>query len=750
MTLSALPALTCYIAFGATNFVQANQYPLPNSPSGDPAHYWTDVSQYVQDFRTTSGKQHFLDRVEAASMTMTLNNRTGYFWNKSNPIGIRLPIAVTATYGSNIYSVFFGFIDAMQEHIVDQVNSELTLSASDYLKYLSLRYMASEQFWPTYAAPSIGTTQHWYRLDSTPSATVTFATATSTTTVVYTAVNSFTAGENVTISGLANPNGSSALNFNNVQVTSATSTTFTITLTSGTVTSGSTSTGTGVAYRTLISDQVGSVNATLGGLVAFQNYGAIIYDTSNSVDLANGTAVGGGWLSINSSTTSVGGIDFWLLGSNIAGQHILTFTGAGVDFELAVSKTGQLTVLSGATTVVSSSQTLPINDGYWHHVGLAIGPSGYVSLYADGHFYAFPSPYNAMSSISSSGDVGGRFNIGRKNNNGSLAALLDEVVITNTSASQYDVLNRWCAGTLLQIGSPATLSSLPGTSSNQVKSGDRIAEILTLAGFGTIIYGVVNLNTNVFYINESSTPWSIGASGNGYTYVEPWYWDSPVTTSTALDLILQITDTDIGVFFQKPDGTFQFHNQNFYGSWSWNATTSTGSWSPNSYTPTGYHEWDDVGSGVPYYGPSTQVVYDDADLWTLVKITPQSGTSEVYENTSDEARYGLSVLEKSSTVHGTLSLALSTANFLGHVFRGPPVPRVASVELRAESGNGSYIPALFTCKIGDVISFTRTMPAQNTPVSGNYVVESVAHDFRADPGQWHTTFVLDPYPVRSN
>jgi len=29
------------------------------------------------------------------------------------------------------------------------------------------------------------------------------------------------------------------------------------------------------------------------------------------------------------------------------------------------------------------------------------------------------------------------------------------------------------------------------------------------------------------------------------------------------------------------------------------------------------------------------------------------------------------------------------------------------------------------------------------------IVESIAHDFAAEPGYLHTTFILDPYPVRS-
>ena len=753
MTLSTLPNLSCFIGFGATDFLEANQYPLPNSPDGDMAHYWTDVSVYVQAARTTSGKQHYLDRVETASLSLTLNNRDGYFWNIANPISIRIPVAITATYGSTIEPVFFGFIDAIEEVVIDQLNSELTVTCSDFLKYLSLRSMASEHFWPTYARPATNTTIHWYRLDTTPSATITYGIATSTTSVTYTAVNSFAVGQNVTISGLTAPSGASALNFNNVIITAASSTSFTVTVTGAT--SGTTSSGTGVAYLTSIPDQVSSLGGTLGGLVSFQTNGAMVYDTNTCVDLANGSANGSGWFSVNGATPNVGGIDFWILGSNTAGQSIMEFLNSSSYFELVVSSTGRVQVWNpshstGAALVAQSSQSLPVNDGYWHHVGLAIGPTGYIELYADGNFYPFASPFNTLTSIGPTSAYGGTFHIGRYGSNGSLAALLDEVVISNTSVTQYDLLNRWCAGTLLQIGAPATLSPLPGTSSNNVKSGDRIAEILTLAGFGVIIYGEVNLSSNVLYINESSTSWSIGAAGNGYTYVEPYYWDSPVTTSTALDLILQITDTDIGVFFQKPDGTFQFHNQNFYGTWSWNASNSTGTWAPHTYTPTGSHVWTDSGTGTPYSGPQTRVIYDDADLWTLVKITPQSGTAQVYENTAAEPRYGISVLEKSSTVHTSLTLALSTATFLGHIFRTPPLARLSSVELHAESGNGAYNSSMFECKIGDVVSFSRHMPAQTTPIVQQYVVESVNHDFRADPGQWHTTFILDPYPVRPN
>ena len=333
------------------------------------------------------------------------------------------------------------------------------------------------------------------------------------------------------------------------------------------------------------------------------------------------------------------------------------------------------------------------------------------------------------------------------------------------------------------------------------------------------------LNSNTYFINDSATAWVNGLSTNGFTSVTPWFWDSPVTGSTALDLILQICDTDIGSFYQEPNGTFSFYNQNYYGTWSWTSSTSTGTWTPTSYSPTGDHVWtDDTSSSYHYDGPSLQVTRDDVDVWTTVKVSPQSGAEQVYENASNEPRWGYSTLTKSGTLHTALTLALSTANFLGNLFK-TSLPRVGNVELRSETSNGANMTALLNTEFGDVVTFKRTSPnaagagvipfsvvssGSNTlstspstfnvvstagastvggfyvTVSGttyfasytgitstsftgvtlasgsvvistgttvflnpNMVVESISHDFQADPGTWHTSFILDPYPIRS-
>ena len=759
--IASLPVVDVYIAFSSTDFFGIRYNSIPSS--GQSNGTWTNVSQYVEEIATKSGRQHYLDRIESATATLTLNNRDGSLWN-TIAISVRTPIVITGTWGGVTYPVFFGFIDSIEEKLLDQLNSELVITASDYLKFLSLRRMTSATFWPTYANTAF--TRRWYRLDSTPSATVTYATATSTTSVTYTAINTFQAGQQVSISGLSIGTGSN-LSLSNVTIASATATTFTVT-TSG-VTSGSTSVGTGVAYRTAANNVAtigsdGSGAGTLAGQIAFNNYGALIYDEDNCVDLANGSSTGTGALAMVPITTSnpAGGFDFWILGSNmnqsVITKYWVTISGTQTEIYLEVSATGTLQCVITSAGLVASA--INVNDGYWHHVGITIGTTGYLELYCDGVFYPFSSNAN-LTSLHSNGQtnyIGGKGGLGSTVT--PVPMLLDEVVISSTATGATPVLNRYRAGTLLQLGFPVTAGNVPGTSTNRVSSGDRIAEILTLAGFGAISNGNVVLDSNLYYINgNTSSAWSQSIN-NGYVDVEPYYWDSPITNSTALDLILQICDTDIGTFHQRPNGLFNFSNQNYYGTWTWNGTSTaqtysfgtlqpnTGHWAPNSYSTDIYHTLSDQDvNNTPYYGPSTQIIYDDTDLWTMVRVTPQSGAAQVYENSGAEAQYGLTVLEKSSTVHPSLNACLSTAHYLGYLYQNP-LARVTAVEVRSSSGNGYWNKTLLGLGLGDVVNFKRIFPGQTSGVSTLMIVESIRHQVYATTGEWRTTFVLDPYPLR--
>ena len=762
MTLESLPVIDVYIAFlpyDHFGYTLNNAFENPLPASGASNTYWTNCSPYLLDFTTRAGKQHFLDRVEAGTLIMTVNGRDGFFVNGTlngtgTVLNARSVIVVTATWSGTTYPIFWGIVDEVDEIVLDAVNVNFRISATDQLKQLSLRHMASTNFWEQYAHATTAT--NWYRCTAENSTTIT-AFATTSTVATYTAINTFSVGQAISIGGLATGYGANQIHVAvaSVITTSGVQTGFTV---AGTYTATSVITGTGVAYRTEIKDQIGTQNGSyLGGIVAFPQYGAMIYDPDGCVDITNGTTHVTGYMDFGVFSTPMGAFDFWVLGQGLANNSgagggtstINTFFvnigGTPYVALLSVDTNGHATIsITGHGTATSSN---PINDGFWHHIGFLV-KSGNAYLYCDGVFTAIYSGGSATGWTSTSGS---HFTVGLPQNSilYPAPAYYDEIVLSNTSngaTTQTLILDRYRAGTLLQLPTNPTQAS--------VLSGDRIAEVLCLAGYGHIQAGVIYLNNNQYFINDSATQWAAGVSTNGYTNVEPYYWDTPVTGSTALDIIGQITDTDIGTFLQDPDGTFQFYNQNYYGTWAWNPVTKTGTWTlngPGYVTPTGDHVWtDDMTSTYNYYGPSLQVIRDDADTWTTVKVTPQAGIDQLYENTSAEPQYGYATLVKSSTVHPTLDAALSTANYLGYLSQSP-LPRVANVELRSETNSGANLTAMLGTQIGDVVQFIRTPPNADSAgtVSIDMVVESISHDFAADPGYWHTSFTLTPYPVRA-
>ena len=191
MTLASLPTLSMQIAFNPTNIQSLTQT-------------WTDVTPYVRDLQTKLGRQHFLDRVEAGTMNMTVSNRNGFFLNGSvNASGYvvqpRLPIKATATWNGTTYPVFFGIIDTIEEKITDQLNVDLTITATDLIKLLSLRYMASTNFWNQYAQSSSAT--DWFRFTA-PTSVVCTSAVNASGTVTYQGINNFVVGQQVFVLSL--------------------------------------------------------------------------------------------------------------------------------------------------------------------------------------------------------------------------------------------------------------------------------------------------------------------------------------------------------------------------------------------------------------------------------------------------------------------------------------------------------------------------------------------------------------------
>lgn len=744
-TLSSVPIIDVYLAFDVTTSGNTldTAYSVALPASGASNTYWTNISQYVQDFKKRSGIQHALDRMEAGTLQLTLDGRDGFFFNgtlngSGTIIAARQAVAVTIKWplsGGTTYRKFLGFIDTVTEKNKDINNVELQVDCSDQLKMLSLRYMDNPDLWASYTTGAASAVAY-YSLSPTRTAIVTQAVG-SGTTITYTGFNDFLVGDTITIVGLGIFSGAS-LNLVNVVVASATAYQFTVT--SGTTGIAS---GSGSAYRSRMVDSIGANNALIKGTASFPNNGAIIYVANACVDLANGSSSATAYLNMPHYTTTQGGIDFWVLGQGISNSLLmlnLTTSISGVDQALnfGVNSTGHpfVEVLSVSSTVVTA--TIKIDDGYWHHVGLVSDISGHLQLYVDGTYFSMSSIATCTGFKSSTNAT-----IGNTSTNlGAPAMSVDEIVVSSTShlsGLYVEVQNRYVAGTLLQLPTNPAGSA--------VLSGDRIAEILTVAGYGSVVNGAIQLNSNLYFINNGSA-WVKGVSTNGKYYCQPWYWDSPVYDSTALDLIYEVCDTESGRYLQRNDGTFGFYTQAFYGTWAWSA--GAGTWTPNSYSPDTHHSFDDVGTDTPYLGDELELLRDDTETWTVVRVTPQAGTEQVFQAASSVIKkLGMTTLVLGGTVHVSLDAALSTANYLGHIYRGP-LPRVQGMPISSSMGNGDYNASLCTVAVADVVHFVRT--PNNGPdgvVSRNMVVLSEDLDYSKADAELKGTYLLDPYLIRT-
>ncbi len=765
--LPTLPQVDVYIAFNVPSVQGAFQQALP-SPGTSNA-YWKNVSSYVIDYTISGGRQHYSDRPSPTTLKLTMNGRDGFFFNPAVSgtgfvIGPRMPIAVTTTVAGVTNLKFWGLIDSANEKPSDQLNVVLDIEASDFTKYLSQRYANVPTFWPTYANTT--NTAHWYRFTRPTIYTVTGATNTSTTSVVYTcAGHGFGVGDEVTVSGLSpTVTGSQALNYANITITATTTNTFTATvptLPSGTFYAA----GQGSGYKTALFDSAGSVTGDIVGIASWNNAGVLAYDIDQSIDLGAGmgsTASAHVQLPI---FTGAGGLDFWILGGNMAGSTILTIdiTDSGSvtqTLTLSVNSPDGHLIGTNVTASTSVSSSLPINDGYWHHIGLVQDASNNLQMWCDGALYAIPSTTTNGSGFNS--HAGAVQTIGS-----GTPCYLDELIVMNNSGTtrETDLKNRYTAGTLLQQGYPL-----------QTKyATDRIAELLVLVGYGAIVNGVANPNTasNVFYVYDTPTttgPYTPGTvygptliTGTPGALVQGYYWDTPVSGMTILDLIQQQADTDVGIFtIGRLIGgvpAFYFQTQNYWGTWAWTASTNTGTWTPNTANWAGNAILADDGTNHPYEVTSLEIARDAEDLWTSVKITPQSGYDQTYpiSSNANEVLWGMSTLIKSSTMHPSNNAALNTAAYLSHLFRSP-LPRVKSVTISSVTANGTNTALISSTYPNDILWFRRTAP--NASTTGTYpstqgyidqpmVVESFTETFTSDPGEYSATYTLDPYPLRS-
>jgi hypothetical protein len=474
-------------------------------------------------------------------------------------------------------------------------------------------------------------------------------------------------------------------------------------------------------------DKVGTFNSSIWGEYQ-RTEGVLLYDVHQAIDLTNGTQNANTAdilipVATSGSTALDNGIDFWVIGQELSGITLLPLIYQSgfyaQDISLQVNGDGQLFIASetsppAAVAFPGLQSNVVVSDGLWHHVAIIVdAATTKLTLIVDGKTVAWTAYTLTGGGFQPTG-VDSQYRLAN-----TAIGYVDQIVVSDRTVTTTDIKNRYVAGSLLR---------------NNILSGDRIAEALVLAGYGTIANGALSTldpvaGTQNYFIDGNA--YVAGDSKNGCFYTQGTL--SPVTGTTAMNVIQSIGDTETGAFYQNDDGTFAFHTL-AYPYTNTRATTSQGTMGDNDT------------AALHYQAESLALINDDADVWPTVIVTPQNGTPQTYQSGNNKL-YGPQTLDRSGTFHDSLEAALATAQYLGYVFQSP-LMRVGNVELRNSTNNGSNIPFMLKAQIEDRVTFQRQFQG-GYAINTDYLIETAAHEFTADPGAFRTTFVLDPYPIRN-
>jgi hypothetical protein len=119
-----------------------------NDPLATPT-WAADITSYVRSWSTQRGTQRELQRVEAGTASIVLDNRSGRFtpMNTSSPYYPNLlpmrRIRIRATWNSVTYPIFQGHVEAWPATFPGGVDQVVTLSLVDGFKVLSLATISS-------------------------------------------------------------------------------------------------------------------------------------------------------------------------------------------------------------------------------------------------------------------------------------------------------------------------------------------------------------------------------------------------------------------------------------------------------------------------------------------------------------------------------------------------------------------------------------------------------------------------------
>lgn len=113
---------------------------------------WVDITSDVREISLNRGRQFELDRFEAGTASIFLDNSSGDY-TPSNTAGTHyplvkpsVPVRITAVHNSITYYLWFGFVESWRLEFPEQVDSAVMMECVDFFKILALEQQSNDSF----------------------------------------------------------------------------------------------------------------------------------------------------------------------------------------------------------------------------------------------------------------------------------------------------------------------------------------------------------------------------------------------------------------------------------------------------------------------------------------------------------------------------------------------------------------------------------------------------------------------------
>jgi len=736
---------------------------------------WTNISSYVRSMDIGPlGRQHELDRIEASTAQVNVDNRDGTFntwntssflWNGGAGLKAQNPVKITAAWSGITYPIFYGYTQAITPSISDVLNVDATITCVDIFQMLSLKYLSNDNY-----------AQHV--LTDNPTAYYRLGDNVGTTSV------SDYSGNGQTAALVAGRPGLPAYGNTNFFISDSNTS---LDLTNGSNVSGGgicsiNNTGTApVSVQPLGSASVWSAEMWV------QWTGGTDY-TALSVPFTVSATVGNGTLTVSTADYARIPVGSLVTGSGIPDN---TYVWEGYTF------TGTLVFLTNPTE--ASSGAVPVNIYPASFALFSVSTVGGQFEMRVGTQVDDPDPGNTYTAIPVRSNrlmvgnmLGARYSVlpgmrvqGFTRNHNLQDGLQHQVAVTYTSGSVSVYIDG-----VEDARSPyyvGTNYSLP----RNISFGCDLVNNIPAPIFGVPTNGFAGWMQDVSLYDTAltatqvanhyaATRWfqsvEIGADNGDYTagrlnkvlatvgldpatvlnvpypFKTQLYAESAdLTTTSALNYIQTITETEPGVIYQGQDGMIYAYNRQYQYL------------NPKSVATTAIYG-DSASVAYHYLGDGLQITADDLDLWNDVQVQSSRPANAITGQTASvlqewgpvqsaaasvsNAYYGARTMQGLTSLQQEYDLdAMSLAqNYLA--WYQTPLQRITQISTSSASDNGSNIPNMLGLDLIDLVEVQYQGQTPGPQFKQQSVVEQIAHSIVLDSGpEWTTTWALSPYEV---